>query len=73
MPTHRHDAGGKVPPRCRAEVVAQSLLNWGGLSQVEETVDVVPPLPQGVWRGCLSRGVAKQLPSRYQRSAARSL
>jgi len=27
--THRPDAGGKVPPRCRAEVVAQSLQNWG--------------------------------------------
>ena len=40
---------------------------------MEEMVDVVPPLPQGVWRGCSSRGVAKQLPSRRQRSAARSL
>ena len=31
---------------------------------MEETVNVVPPLLQDVWRGCLSRGVAKQLPSR---------
>jgi len=45
----------------------------GGLSQVEETVNVVPPLLQGVWRGCFSRGVAEQLPSRCQRSAALSL
>ena len=29
MPTHRPDAGDKVPPRCQAEVVAQSLQNWG--------------------------------------------
>ena len=24
---------------------------------MEETVDVIPPLPQGVWRGCSSRGL----------------
>ena len=61
---HRIARRGSLPSLCRA---------GGGLSQMEETVDVVPPLPQGVWRGCLSRGVAKQLPSRCQRSAARSL
>ena len=32
---------------------------------MEETVNVVPPLPQGVWRGCSSQMVAKQLP-RYR-------
>ena len=26
---------------------------------MEETVNVIPPLPQGVWRGCSSRRVAK--------------
>ena len=45
MPTHRHGAGGRVPPHYQAEVIAQSLQNWGGLSQMEETVNVVPPLP----------------------------
>ena len=29
MPTHRPGAGGRVPPHCQAEVVAQSLQNWG--------------------------------------------
>ena len=28
-PTHRPGAGGRVPPHCQAEVVAQSLKNWG--------------------------------------------
>ena len=40
---------------------------------MEETVNVILPLPQGIWRGCCSRRVAKQLPSRRQRSAVRSL
>jgi hypothetical protein len=34
---------------------------WGSLCQVEETVDVVTPLPVRVWRSRLSRGVAEQL------------
>ena len=29
MPTRRPDTGGRAPPRCQAEVVAQSLRNWG--------------------------------------------
>src|SRR6185436_14294239 len=29
MPTHRLGAGGRAPPHCQAEVVAQSLRNWG--------------------------------------------
>jgi len=28
-PTRRPGAGGRVPPHCQAEVVAQSLQNWG--------------------------------------------
>ena len=40
---------------------------------MEETVNVVLPLPQGVWRGCSSRRVAKQLTSCRQCSAAHSL
>ncbi|KAG2563859.1 hypothetical protein PVAP13_8KG370602 [Panicum virgatum] len=52
---HRVARRRSLPSLCRT---------GGGLSQVEETVDVVSPLPQGVWRGCLSRRVAKQLPSR---------
>ena len=40
---------------------------------MEETVYVVSPLSQGVWRGCSSRRVVKQLPSCRHRSAARSL
>src|SRR6185312_13111622 len=39
---------GSLPSLCRA---------GGGLSQMEETVNVIPPLPQGVWRGCSSRGL----------------
>ena len=61
---HRVAGRRSLPSPCRT---------GGGLSQVEETVDVVPPLLQGVWRGCFSRGGAKQLPSRCQRCAARSL
>jgi len=29
MPTRRPGAGGRVPPHYQAEVVAQSLWNWG--------------------------------------------
>ena len=61
---HRIVRRRSLPSLCRT---------WGGLSQMEGTVNVVPPLPQGVWRGCSSWRVAKQLPSRRQRSSARSL
>ena len=61
---HRVAGRRSLPSPCRT---------GGGLSQVEETVNVISPLLQGVWRGCFSRGVAKQLPSRCQRSVARSL
>src|SRR6185312_4440614 len=61
---HRIDRRRSLPSPCRTR---------GGLSQMEETVNVVPPLPQDVWRGCSSQRVAKQLPSCRQHSATRSL
>jgi hypothetical protein len=39
----------------------------GSLCQVEEAVDVVTPLPQGVGRGRLTRGTAEQLPGCHER------
>src|SRR6185437_8510213 len=61
---HRIAGQRSLPSPCRT---------GRGLSQVEETVNIIPPLSQGVWRGCCGRRVAKQIPSRRQRSAARSL
>ena len=29
MPTHHPGTGGRVPPHCQEEVIAQSLQNWG--------------------------------------------
>jgi hypothetical protein len=39
----------------------------GSLCQVQEAVDVVTPLPLGVGRGRLTRGVAEQLPGCHER------
>src|SRR6185295_12925662 len=61
---HRIGRRRSLPSPCRT---------GGGLIQMEETVNVVPPLTQGVRRGCSGRRVAKQLSSRHQRSTARSL